>query len=397
MEADPASVERGIEDGDVIDPHDMDPQTVLRFVKSVNGWPGRVLVIACEPADIEEPGSASPPRSRAPSRLAVALSRETDRGAAAQVHELSIASAIVATAERHADGCQVAVVRVRVDGCARWSRTRSSSASAWWRASRSAKTRGWSSRSFPRVLRCSACEHEWEIEEPPFWCPGARAAMRRGRAARSSRSSRSRSRRGGRMHRTHVKVLEDVLDANGTIARANRADFDRARSHGRQPDGQPRRRQDDGLEQVVASLAGRARRRARGRREGHASTPTASPQARPGHADQHRPELRRRMPPRRQHGALGDPLAAARRDRPADHRERRQPRLPGRVPRRRARPRDGHVGHRGRGQAAQVPADVPRLRARAREQDRPPAAPRHRPRAVPLPPRRASTPGVEHI
>jgi hydrogenase nickel incorporation protein HypB len=30
------------------------------------------------------------------------------------------------------------------------------------------------------------------------------------------------------MHRTHVKVLEDVLDANGTIAGANRADFDRA-------------------------------------------------------------------------------------------------------------------------------------------------------------------------
>ena len=29
------------------------------------------------------------------------------------------------------------------------------------------------------------------------------------------------------MHRTAVKVLEDVLDANGTIARANRADFDR--------------------------------------------------------------------------------------------------------------------------------------------------------------------------
>jgi hydrogenase nickel incorporation protein HypB len=31
------------------------------------------------------------------------------------------------------------------------------------------------------------------------------------------------------MHRTHVKVLEDVLDANGTIAAANRADFDRHR------------------------------------------------------------------------------------------------------------------------------------------------------------------------
>ncbi|MDX6401934.1 MAG: hydrogenase nickel incorporation protein HypB [Gaiellaceae bacterium] len=30
------------------------------------------------------------------------------------------------------------------------------------------------------------------------------------------------------MHRTRVKVLEDVLDANSTIAAANRADFDRA-------------------------------------------------------------------------------------------------------------------------------------------------------------------------
>jgi hydrogenase nickel incorporation protein HypB len=30
------------------------------------------------------------------------------------------------------------------------------------------------------------------------------------------------------MHRTKVRVVEDVLDANNTIARANRADFDRA-------------------------------------------------------------------------------------------------------------------------------------------------------------------------
>ena len=28
------------------------------------------------------------------------------------------------------------------------------------------------------------------------------------------------------MHRTKVRVVEDVLDANDTIARANRADFD---------------------------------------------------------------------------------------------------------------------------------------------------------------------------
>ena len=31
------------------------------------------------------------------------------------------------------------------------------------------------------------------------------------------------------MHRMKVRVVEDALDANNTIARANRADFDRAR------------------------------------------------------------------------------------------------------------------------------------------------------------------------
>ena len=40
----------------MIDPHGMDPQTVLRFVKAVGGWPGKVMVIACEPAEVEEMG-----------------------------------------------------------------------------------------------------------------------------------------------------------------------------------------------------------------------------------------------------------------------------------------------------------------------------------------------------
>jgi hydrogenase maturation protease len=56
IEPDEASVEAGIEDGDVINPHAMDPKTVLRFVKSVGAWPGRVVVIACEPAEVEEMG-----------------------------------------------------------------------------------------------------------------------------------------------------------------------------------------------------------------------------------------------------------------------------------------------------------------------------------------------------
>jgi hydrogenase maturation protease len=56
MEPDEDSVKAGIEDGQVINPHAMDPQTVLRFVKSIGAWPGRVVVIACEPADVEKMG-----------------------------------------------------------------------------------------------------------------------------------------------------------------------------------------------------------------------------------------------------------------------------------------------------------------------------------------------------
>jgi hydrogenase maturation protease len=56
MEADEDDVDAGIEDGQVINPHGMDPQTVLRFVKSLGAWPGKVVVIACEPAHVEEMG-----------------------------------------------------------------------------------------------------------------------------------------------------------------------------------------------------------------------------------------------------------------------------------------------------------------------------------------------------
>ena len=56
MEPDEDSVQAGIEDGEVINPHGMDPQTVLRFVRSIGAWPGRVMVIACEPAEVESMG-----------------------------------------------------------------------------------------------------------------------------------------------------------------------------------------------------------------------------------------------------------------------------------------------------------------------------------------------------
>jgi hydrogenase maturation protease len=56
MEAEQDDVDAKIEDGQMLDPHGMDPQTVLRFVKYVGGWPGRVFVVACEPEIVEDVG-----------------------------------------------------------------------------------------------------------------------------------------------------------------------------------------------------------------------------------------------------------------------------------------------------------------------------------------------------
>ena len=76
-------------------------------------------------------------------------------------------------------------------------------------------------------------------------------------------------------------------------------------------------------------------------------------------------------------------LHAARSGRPRrrPRRERRQPRLPRGVRRGCAPASDGLLRHRGRGQATEVPRDVPLGRRSARQQDRPAplSRPRHRP------------------
>ena len=61
MEAQKEDVEAGIEDGQLINPHAMDPQTVLRFVKTLGAWPGKVVIVACEPAEVEEMGMGLSP------------------------------------------------------------------------------------------------------------------------------------------------------------------------------------------------------------------------------------------------------------------------------------------------------------------------------------------------
>ena len=79
MEPDEASVAGTIEDGEVINPHSMDPQTVLRFVRSVGAWPGRVVVIACEPLEVEDMGwGLSEPVSAAVDRAVDLVSSTVD-------------------------------------------------------------------------------------------------------------------------------------------------------------------------------------------------------------------------------------------------------------------------------------------------------------------------------
>jgi hydrogenase maturation protease len=56
MEVDEDEVPSGVDDGDALNPHGMDPETVLRFIKLTGGWPGKVVIIACEPLTIEEMG-----------------------------------------------------------------------------------------------------------------------------------------------------------------------------------------------------------------------------------------------------------------------------------------------------------------------------------------------------
>jgi len=77
MEVPEESVEGKIEDGEVINPHGMDPQTVLRFVRSIGAWPGRVTVIACEPADVEDIGFGLSPDVQSAVERAVELVVQT--------------------------------------------------------------------------------------------------------------------------------------------------------------------------------------------------------------------------------------------------------------------------------------------------------------------------------
>ncbi|MEO9175738.1 MAG: hydrogenase maturation nickel metallochaperone HypA [Gaiellales bacterium] len=87
------------------------------------------------------------------------------------MHELSIASAICATAERHAGGRRVTRVHVRVGRMRQV--VPESLRFCFDMVARESLCEGaeLELEIIPAVLSCKACSHEWEIESPPFWCP----------------------------------------------------------------------------------------------------------------------------------------------------------------------------------------------------------------------------------
>jgi hydrogenase nickel incorporation protein HypA/HybF len=87
------------------------------------------------------------------------------------MHELSLASALVATVEKFADGHPVTTVNVRIG---RLRQVVPDSLEFYFEVvARGTVCEG--SRLelevVPARLHCSACRHEWELTEPPFWCP----------------------------------------------------------------------------------------------------------------------------------------------------------------------------------------------------------------------------------
>lgn len=68
-----------VQDGEALNPHAMDPETVLRFIKITGGWPGKVVIVACEPETVDEMGVGLTPVVEEAVERAVELVLETAR------------------------------------------------------------------------------------------------------------------------------------------------------------------------------------------------------------------------------------------------------------------------------------------------------------------------------
>jgi hydrogenase maturation protease len=62
-EADEKAIDATIEDGQELNPHAMDVPTVLHFIKHTGGWPGKVMLVGCDPAGGDTEAAAAVDRA----------------------------------------------------------------------------------------------------------------------------------------------------------------------------------------------------------------------------------------------------------------------------------------------------------------------------------------------
>ena len=174
MEPDPDEIDGGIEDGEMIDPHGMDPldRAAVREGRGrlARQGGGRGLRARERGGDGHGPHAT---RWSARWSGAVKVVLEHRRGDEEQVHELSLSSAILETVLKHADGRRVNTVELTVGALRQvvpaslefyWG--------SWSAATRSARARDWSRSSSQARLRCNACGVEWGLDAPDFRCAG---------------------------------------------------------------------------------------------------------------------------------------------------------------------------------------------------------------------------------
>ena len=227
------------------------------------------------------------------------------------MHELSLATGIVETVVKHAEGRRVTSVEMRIGTlrqvvpeslefyfgiCSRDTRLRGRDAGA----------------GDHRGARCAAaaCGERMGARRARLPLPSCAGYRRRGGRRHRVRGGLD---RGDRGDSTTRRRRDASHQGEGRRGRARRKHDDRGgepprlRSRRRargQPDVGPGRREDHPAG-GDAPGARRARRRPRGRRAGVDGRRPDRASARPGRPAQHRRRLRRGVPPRREHGALG--------------------------------------------------------------------------------------------
>ena len=142
------------------------------------------------------------------------------------MHELSLSGAIVNTVVKHADGRRVSLVSLRVG---RLRQVVPDTLAFYFEfVARDTVCEGarLELEIIDAGLRCNACAARVGDRDPGVPLPDVR---RRDVQVASGNEFEVESIEieEAAMHRTKVRIVEDALDANNTIAQANRADFDR--------------------------------------------------------------------------------------------------------------------------------------------------------------------------